>query len=389
MKTKSASNTLVTGLAMFSMFFGAGNVVFPLMLGQYAQDQNIWAMMGLLITAVGVPFLGLMTMTLFDGDYKQFFDRMGKWPGFIVAAAILMLIGPFGGMPRCIALSYSTLKLYLPAVSLPFFSAISCVIIFLLTFKRTKILDVLGYFLTPILLGSLALIIIGGFWFGPQAPDSSHAALTVFAKGLTEGYQTMDLLGAFFFSSVVLACLRQDVNPADKKDYKRLIKVTLKASCIGATLLGLTYLGFSYIASFYSEILAGVPGDEIAGILALHILGPYAGIVACLAVSLSCLTTAIALGAVSAEFLHIDLSKNRISYIWSLLITLIITFFVSTLHFTGIKMILGPILQMAYPALIVLSILNIAHKLYRTETVKWPVFAVFALSVVGYLYEFA
>jgi LIVCS family branched-chain amino acid:cation transporter len=387
MNTKSSSNTLITGLAMFSMFFGAGNVVFPLMLGQYAKDQNFWAMMGLVITAVGVPFLGLITMTLFDGDYKQFFNRIGKWPGFLVSAAILLLIGPFGGMPRCIALSHSTLKLYLPNVSLPVFSAIACVIIYFLTYKRTKILDVLGRFLTPALLVSLALIIAGGFWYGPSAPISDKSSISVFLTGLTEGYQTMDLLGAFFFSSVVLACLRDDVNPADKKDYKRIIKIMLKASCIGATLLALTYFGFSYISSFYSEMLTGVPGDEIAGKLAHYILGPYAGIIACLAVSLSCLTTAIALGAVAAEFLHIDLSNNRISYNTSLIATLIITFFVSTLHFTGIKMILGPILQVCYPALIALSIMNIAYKLYGVETVKWPFFTVFVLGLIAHIWN--
>lgn len=386
MKTQPASTALVTGLAMFSMFFGAGNVVFPLMLGQFAKDQNHWAMMGLILTAVGVPFLGLITMTLFDGDYKQFFGRIGKWPGFTVAAIILLLIGPFGGMPRCIALSYSTLNLYLPNLTLPVFSIISCVIIYLFTFRRTRILDILGYALTPLLLISLALIIVGGFIFGPSAPVSNESPLTIFTMGLTEGYQTMDLLGAFFFSSVVLACLKEETHPTEKKDYKRLMKITLKASCIGASLLALTYLGFSYVASFYSNLLTDVPGDQIAGTLALHILGPYAGIVASLAVSLSCLTTAIALGAVSAEFLHTDLARNKISYNTSLIVTLIITFFVSTLHFTGIKMILAPILQVCYPALIVLSLLNIAYKLYRVETVKWPVFATFILSLVGYLW---
>ncbi len=386
MKTKTASSTLVTGLAMFSMFFGAGNVVFPLTLGQVTQSHNIWAMMGLLITAVGVPFLGLITMTLFDGDYKQFFNRIGKWPGFVVATAILLLIGPFGAMPRCIALSYSTLKLYLPSISLPFFSAISCLIIYFFTFKRTKILDILGYFLTPILLASLALIVVMGFWFAPAAPLSEMAPMGAFTLGLTEGYQTMDLLGAFFFSSVVLACLRDDVNPADKKDYKRLIKLTLKASVIGASLLAITYLGFSYIGSFYSSDLVGIPSDELVGIMSLNILGPYAGVIASLAVSLTCLTTVIALASVSAEFIHIDLSKNRVGYNLSLILTLIVTFFVSTLNFTGIKMLLAPILQVCYPALILLSLLNILHKLYRVETVKIPVFIVFAVSLISYIW---
>ena len=67
------SNTITTGLAMFSMLFGAGNIVFALAIGQYAQDKNLFAILGLLITAVGVPFLGLIAMTLFGGDYKKLF----------------------------------------------------------------------------------------------------------------------------------------------------------------------------------------------------------------------------------------------------------------------------------------------------------------------------
>src|SRR3984957_3942591 len=96
--TKSA--TIATGLAMFSMFFGAGNVVFPLALGKIAQDQNVFAILGMLITAVGVPFLGLVAMTLFNGNYIHFFERLGKVPGFLVVTAMLGLIGPFGAIPR-------------------------------------------------------------------------------------------------------------------------------------------------------------------------------------------------------------------------------------------------------------------------------------------------
>ena len=75
MKGTTISNTIATGFAMFAMFFGAGNVVFPLSLGLMAQDKNIYAIVGLLITAVGVPFIGLMSMTLFNGNYKHFFEK--------------------------------------------------------------------------------------------------------------------------------------------------------------------------------------------------------------------------------------------------------------------------------------------------------------------------
>ena len=110
----STSRVFSTGLAMFSMFFGAGNVVFPLVVGQTAGDQTLFRATGVIINCCGVPFLGLIVILLFQGNYQQFFARSGKVPGFLLAAAIMLLIGPFGGLPRCIALSYSTLKLSWP-----------------------------------------------------------------------------------------------------------------------------------------------------------------------------------------------------------------------------------------------------------------------------------
>lgn len=372
---------------MFSMFFGAGNVVFPLALGQYAQDQNFYAILGLLITAVGVPFTGLIAMTLFNGNYMQFFDRIGKIPGFLVAVFIMALIGPFGAIPRCITLSYSTIKLYFPEISMSAFSIGACVLTFFLTFRRTRVLDVLGYVLTPLLIGSLAVVIVKGLLSSPPAPVSDQSPGVVFVRGLIEGYKTMDLMGAFFFSSVVLSCLERDVDPNDAKYYSRLIFLALKASAIGAALLAISYVGFSYVAAANSEKLVGVPQDELAGRIAILVLGPYAGIVACIAVALACLTTAIALSAVFAEFVHKDITMNKLSYVWALVITLIITYFVSTLNFTGIANFVTPILKLCYPSLIVLSILNILYKLHHFKPVKIPVLITFLLSLAGHFLE--
>ncbi len=388
MEHTEKSNTIATGLAMFSMFFGAGNVVFPLALGHYAQDKNLFAILGLLVTAVGVPFTGLIAMTLFNGNYKNFFDRIGKIPGFFVASAIMGLIGPFGAIPRCITLSYSTIKIYLPETSvltLPIFSILACIVIFALTFRRNSILEVLGYVLTPLLLGSLAIIIIKGLIDSPMAQEADHSPSATFVKGLMEGYQTMDLLGAFFFSSVVLTCLEKGVNTSGhQKNYKRMIILALKASCIGAFLLSATYIGFSFVSAFHSERLVGVTKDELAGRIALLVLGPYASVVAGVAVALACLTTAIALASVFAEFIHKDVTFNKVSYEVALVITLAISFFVSTLNFTGIAHFLAPILEICYPALIVLSLVNILFKLYHFKPVKIPVYGVFIVSLIAY-----
>src|SRR5262245_25771526 len=114
MKQFLKSTVLATGLAMFSMFFGAGNIVFPLALGQFTKDQTLYAVLGLTLSAVLVPFTGLISMILFNGDYRAFFQRMGKWPGFLVSVVIMGLIGPFGAIPRCVTLSYSTVAMFLP-----------------------------------------------------------------------------------------------------------------------------------------------------------------------------------------------------------------------------------------------------------------------------------
>jgi LIVCS family branched-chain amino acid:cation transporter len=352
-----------------------------LALGQIAQDQNFSAILGMLITAVGVPFLGLISMTLFDGDYKQFFDRIGKVPGFIVAAAILGLIGPFGAMPRCIALSYSTMQVLVPNMSLPIFSAISCVVIWLFTFKRNTILETLGYFLTPILLLSLAVIIVKGLFMSEAAPVANHDSFAIFLKGLKDGYQTMDLLGAFFFSSVIIAGLKSAAGVSENKHPKKLIITALKSSCIGAFLLAIVYIGFSYVASYHSAALNDVSSDELISRIAIHILGSHAAIIACIAVALACLTTAIALGSVFAEFIHKDISMGKVGYGPSLIITLVITFLISTLNFTGIAAILAPILQVGYPALIAMAVLNLMFKLYNFKPIKLPVLIVFLISI--------
>lgn len=384
MQPSQKSNTIATGLAMFSMFFGAGNVVFPLALGQIAQDKNFFAILGMLITAVGVPFAGLIAMTLYDGDYKRFFERIGKVPGFLLAAGIMGLIGPFGAIPRCITLSYSTAKMYLGDMPLPLFSILACIVIWLFTYKRNTIIDALGYVLTPLLLGSLTVIIIAGFIYSPAAPEADHANFGIFMKGLKDGYQTMDLLGAFFFSSVVIASLKKNLDPNSSNYAKRLMKVSLQATAIGAGLLAVVYVGFSYVASFHSGALGNVNSDELISIIAVHVLGPKAALIACIAVALACLTTAIALAAVFAEFVHKDVSFNKVGYSPALIGTLAITFFVSTLNFNGIAAFLAPILQVCYPALITLSVVNIAYKLINFKPVKLPVFGIFLISIIGY-----
>jgi branched-chain amino acid:cation transporter, LIVCS family len=360
-----SSPVFSTGLAMFSMFFGAGNVIFPLVVGQIAGDQTPYALLGLLLTAVGVPFLGLIAILLFKGNYQEFFARCGKVPGFLLMAAIMLMIGPFGALPRCIALSYSTLKLSWPFLSFGFFSVAASIVIFLCTFKKSQTIKLLGYFLTPFLLLSLAVIVVIGLWKGGASTQSSFTAFQSFWLGFKEGYNTMDLLASFFFSAIIYNSLKEDSRNANLRDDRALFILSLKASCIGGALLSLIYMGFSLVAAWHAPHLTVSNQGELLGALTLKILGPYAGLVASATIAFACLTTAIALTTVFAEFLQKVLWRD-LSYAQALVITLILGYVVSLLEFTGIVALLTPFLQIVYPALIVFTIFNIAFKLRRT-----------------------
>lgn len=371
--THSRSTIWSTGLAMFSMFFGAGNIVYPLALGQFAQDQNWPAILGLCITAVFVPLMGLISMLLFEGDYISYFKRIGKLPGFLVAVMILAVIGPLAGIPRCITISYSTLSAFeaanLPGVNLISFSLVTCILIFFFTYRPRKVLKLLGYFLTPILLLSLFLIVFKGLITMPEAGHSYASSTSTFARGFVDGYNTMDLLAAFFFSSIVLLCLRKS-NPQISQDRKKLFSIALTASALAAILLMTVYICFSFLAAGYSQDLQSVPSHQLLGTLAFKVLGPNAGLVAGVAVTFACFTTEIALTVVFSEFLHETLFKKKIPYPATVLITLATAFLVSTFQFEGITSFITPVLRLCYPALIVLAILNILHKLKGYERVK-------------------
>lgn len=380
MKFLVKSPILATGLAMFSMFFGAGNLIFSLVVGKLACDKNLFGITGFLLSAVGIPFLGLIAIILFDGDYKSFFSRIGKFPGFILMMAILGLLGPLGVVPRCIILSHEALSAYAPSIPLPLFSIIAAVLIFLCTVKEKEIINLLGRFLSPLLLACLAAIIIKGLFYAPTAPTCTLSNLNLFSYGFIEGYKTLDLCAALFFSASILAMVRKAAQASD--DQKQIALHVLKASIIGATLLATVYVGMSFVTAGYSALLAAVPDQQLFITIARHILGDTFGIILCCAVIVACLTTAIALTAISASFAQEELFDKKISYTKALMITLLITAPVSMLKFSGIMELLIPFLKITYPAVIALVIINSLYKLCGFQWVKLPFYATLLVSLM-------
>lgn len=381
---KKNSSVIIAGLALFSMFFGAGDLIWPLILGGGSGDKNLFAFLGLIITGVSLPLLGLIAMMLFNGEPRAFFGRIGKKSCFVLIFLIQAILGPIGSLPRIIALSHATLKPYMPAgTTLFIFSMIFSLVVLLFVIRQNRLITILGLVLTPILLLSLVALFVLGFLNPPDAPVLALGSGEAFTNGLNVGYNTLDLVASFLFAPLVLKHFASDGDDT-LENRKSIFKKMLQASLIAAALLGFMYLGLTFLASYYTPLLGSHLPEERLREISLLLLGPTGAFIASIAVVLACLTTAIPLIAIAADYIRVDLFKEKVGTMGPLLTALIISAAISNLGFIGIAKMLSPVLQILCPGLIVLSVLNILHKLYEIKMAKIPVYAAFAISTISY-----
>jgi len=376
MKTKAA--ILSTGLAMFSMFFGSGNLVFPLLVGQMSEGHYLLAALGIILTGVLVPFLGILAMLLFKGKTDEFFSLLGRYAPFWLSLLCLSIMGPFGVLARCITVAHGAFQLLWPNAHLWIFSFSSCALIFLLSIKKSRIIPMLGSILTPFLLASLAAIAVFGLCFTDLPAGSEASAWKSLQTGICEGYQTMDLLAAFFFSTFIIRHLEKGSDP--NHDPSKTLSVFLKSSLVGAGLLSFIYAILVLLGSMYALELANIPPQEMLGYVAQKSLGKFAAPIVATCVILACLTTAIVLTSLFSDFLRKKVCRKKIPRAVSLSLTLLFAFGTSTLEFSGIARYIGPLLEIMYPALIMLATLGILHKLWGWKTVRTPCAATLAFK---------
>jgi LIVCS family branched-chain amino acid:cation transporter len=359
-----------TGFALFSMFFGSGNLVFPVTVGQESEGHYFLAALGILLTGVVVPFLGVLGMMFYKGDIYNFFSCFGKRGTFLFSFLALALMGPFGVLARCLTVAHGALLLLLPNASLPITSFILCVVVYFLTVNKNQIVTTLGTILTPFLLASIALIAFFGLNQGTMPETQSVYGWNALKNGFFQGYQTMDLLAAFFFSQFVIKYLQGKLsNDASETS---LLELFYKSSLIGAAILSAVYFALVLLGWSYSPLLKEVPPQEMLGVIAIESLGTIAAPCVSLAVLFACMTTAIVLTSLFADFLRSEVLKDTIGNKPALLVTLMIGFVVSTFDFAGIARFLGPVLEAVYPALIVLTLVNIGNKYYGVKSSHWP-----------------
>lgn len=349
---------IVVGLALFSMFFGSGNLIYPLMLGRDAGSAFVISALGFITTAVLVPCLGVIAIAFAEGNYEKIFGSLFKKNlSLLLIFFVLLSFIPFGAGPRCVVLAHASLKTFLNLPALPIFSALFLALVGYLVHDRSHLLDVLGKILTPLLLLSVSIMIISAFIHGEvDPPTASNTEL--FLSSLLEGYNTQDLLSSLFFSSSLMMLIRSAF-----PDKKSMIIVTLKGALVGIILLTSLYIALIASSSLHSDVLIGHNGIDLVSILARHTMGTKLGLVAAIAVALACLTTAVALIMAFSQFLSEHIFKGR--YAWlSLPVSLLSVFFTTLLEFDGIMAIISPTMKVVYP-LIVAVVLNYLWVLFQ------------------------
>lgn len=375
-KISTKKMVIATGLALFAMFFGAGNIIFPLYLGANA-GQNFWpTLVGFIIGGVGVPFLGLYATSLYQGDYWAFFGRLGKIPAFLLITLLIFFVGPFVAIPRTAITTFNSLAPYFNGQYFNDFSFnfIYCALIFILGYRESKIIEILGLVLSPIKIITFSVLVVIGLCFYEPGIASQLNSVNAFEQGLKTGYTTMDMLAAFFFCSVAFRSLTLMQNKTQKHfSFKEKNALMLKSSLFGALILSLVYIGFMMVAYNHAPSLQGYKAEQMISATATVVLGKFGGLFVGVSVSFACIATALALAEVSSHYLYSVILREKIAKKYCLLSVMIVTFSMSHFEFKTIMHYAEPILNIIYPALIVLCVMNILHKWKGINRVKLPV----------------
>lgn len=351
---------LIYGFSMFSMFFGSGNLVFPLKIG--AESGGFWLLgfFGLFLTGIILPFLGVFVIKLHNGSYDKFFSEAGTVARVILPLFTLSLLGSFGVVPRCITVAHGGIEYIFPKLSLVFFSFVFCVACFAICLKDKRMIEILGKWLTPLKLLCLVILIILGITYATPLKVQVLDPTKSFMNGFYQGYETMDLFAAFFFSSIIFIHLQGLIGKMS--DQKTAIKIALKPSLICIVLLSCVYLGFVFLGAHYQSLTVGITPELILPTIATHLMGEKAALMIAVIVIMSCLSTAVALNNAYARYLCLlfKVSDNKFPFVLGG--TTLVSFGISLLDFKGIAAFLAPVLEVSYPGLIALTVLSIFVK---------------------------
>ncbi|MCP1145921.1 branched-chain amino acid transport system II carrier protein [Lysinibacillus endophyticus] len=386
----SFSTYAIIGTMLFGMFFGAGNLIFPIQMGQLA-GTNFWpALIGFLITAIGLPFIGILAFGLSGSSgLRHLASRVHPIFGLVFSVALYLTIGPFFAIPRTATVPFvvgfepyinqAQSSLYLGIFSFIFFA-----IVYYFSLNPAKIIDYIGKYLTPAFLVFLFILIIttivkpmGQF----ENPTGDYIDLA-FITGFKEGYNTMDALASLAFGIVVI----QAIKSQGITNTKEIAKATWKSGIFAMALMMLIYGLITYMgASSISAIGSFDNGGLIFAAVSQHYFGSFGNILLAIIIVLACLKTSIGLITSCSEFFNQVLPK--VSYKWFVLILCLVSFFIANFGLTNIIQYAVPVLMLLYPLAIVLILLTLCSPLFghKQSVYAATMFFTFCVSLLdGY-----
>ncbi len=371
---------------LFALFLGAGNIIFPPSLGQMAGSELVVALLGFLITGVGLPLIAILAIANASGGLQTIAKRVNPIFGIVFTMIVYLAIGPFFGIPRTATVSYEM-------AMLPFLTSeqadanwplISFTIVFfavtvLLALNPAKLVDRIGKFLTPILVIVIGALAIKSFVtpMGTIGKSQGEYIEHPFFRSFVEGYLTMDVIAALVFGIVIINTLKVE----GVVESRAVMKAMAFAGAVAAVGLTLVYISLGFIGATSVDTI-GVHSNG-ATVLALSsnvLYGTYGSIILGITIIFACLTTAIGLVSACAQFFNEIIPK--VSY--KLFVVLFATFsgIIANFGLTKLINISLPVLMMLYPLAIVLMLLSFIDKWFGRRPIVY-IFALIATASVS------
>lgn len=372
-------DSIVVGFALFSMFFGAGNLIFPPSLGNKLGDQYLLGIIGFVLTGVGLPLLAILACSKGNGTFESITNKIGTKFTLILTTVLFFAIGPLLAIPRTAATTFEI-------SILPFFPNWSPVIVMAIYFlinlffvlKRSSIIDTIGKFLTPALIIILTIIITKGI-ISPIGEIVPTGATNILSASLLEGYQTMDALAALLFAGVITSSIIQ-------KGYKgpEVKSVLLKASIIAVVGLAFVYGGLTFIGAHTVNLVdASISNTSLLVFIAEKILGTFGVALIGAAIGLACLTTSIGLLTAGSTFFE-KVTNGKLSYKFNAIVISVMSYIIACQGVDNIVKLSVPILNVLYPVAITIIVVTMFNK-YLTNIIAVRL-AVYTSLVFGILF---
>ncbi|MCU6785903.1 branched-chain amino acid transport system II carrier protein [Aedoeadaptatus acetigenes] len=363
---KRTQDIFVSGLALFAIFFGAGNLIFPPYLGVTTGDGWFATMCGFLLADPVIPILTVFITAFAGGRAVDLGKRVS--PGFakLLSLVAIICIGPAFAIPRTAATTHEVgVMPFFPNAPAFITSIVFFGITFALAYKENGVVDIIGKYITPALLIFLVLIIAKAIItpVGAIVPVEHDGGF--FVSGFYEGYQTLDALAAPLFTGIVVADLiRKGYGEVSEKERRSFIMMVGLVAFVALAVVygGLTYLG----AQGSSMFTADDSRVEILVALVGMLFGNFGKIALGLAVALACLTTSVGLTSAAGNFFE-DISNGKIKYGVTVVVVTVISFALSLIGVDAIIALAGPVLTIVYPIIIALVFYMMFEKRVRYD----------------------